>query len=70
MPDQVKKCLVCRFVVPHKFKDCFSPQCECNCLSEIRGEMPLPFEECPKWFRCIPLKSTRKFNRAHTKEGC
>jgi hypothetical protein len=69
LDKQVKKCLVCALGAAHKFKDCYSPNCECGCLQEIRGEVPLPLEEWPAWFRFIPRKATKRFDRAHTKKG-
>jgi len=66
---EIKKCLVCSMGTAHRFRDCFSPDCECNCLNEIRNEQPLPFEEWPEWFRLIPRKATKRFDRAHTKKG-
>lgn len=69
MSKEIKKCLVCTMQTNHHFKDCFSEVCECNCLSEIRNQNPLSFEEMPLWFRHISKKSTSKFNRAHMKKG-
>jgi hypothetical protein len=66
---EIKKCLVCAMGTAHRFKDCYSWDCECLCLDEIRGEVPLPLTEWPKWFRIIPRKATKRFNRAHTKKG-
>jgi hypothetical protein len=69
MADEVKKCLVCAMSLEHNFRDCFSQECECGCLEEIRGKIPLTLDQMPRWFRNIPLKAVKKFNRAHTKKG-
>jgi hypothetical protein len=66
---EVKKCLVCSMFTVHKFKDCCSTNCECNCLQEIRGEVPLPIEECPRWFRVVTRKDAQRFHRIHSKKG-
>ena len=66
---EIKKCLVCAFSLNHKFKECASPVCECNCLSEIRGKVPLNFNEYPQWFRIVSRKDAQRFSRAHTKKG-
>ena len=69
MDKEVKKCLVCAIATTHKFKNCHSPDCQCNCISEIRGEVPLPLENWPKWFRIVTRKDTLKFTKMHNKKG-
>jgi hypothetical protein len=57
---EVKKCFICAMTATHRFKDCVSVHCECNCLQEIRGEVPLAFCDYPKWFRVIPRKIMKR----------
>jgi hypothetical protein len=54
--------MVCAMGTQHKFRDCDSPNCECNCLQEIRGPLPLSFEEYPEWFRLIPRQIKKRTN--------
>lgn len=68
MSNVVVKCLSCSMLATHKFKDCESTVCECNCLSEIRGEVPLKKSEYPKWFRLVTRQDTKQFKKT-TKKG-
>lgn len=69
MQEEIKKCLTCAMSANHRFRDCADADCECNCLNEIHGETPLPFDEWPDWFRLVSRKDAERFNKIHLKKG-
>jgi len=69
MADEVKKCLVCAMSTNHRFRECDSINCECLCLEEIHGSVPLAFDDYPRWFRVVTRKEAERFTKIHSKKG-